>query len=128
MKPTIEIEVMDEDGNECTHTLPAQYAVCAHCEGHGTHLSPSIRDHAYTREEFEDAFWNEEDRRAYFQRGGKYDVPCERCKGLRVVLVPDEGACTRDPELAEVLDAYHRHREERARWAAEEAMERRYGA
>jgi len=66
--------------------------VCPRCEGHGTHLTPSIGNHAYTMEEFNETFWEEEDRAEYFKRGGIYDVICEECKGANVVDVMDEDA------------------------------------
>ena len=79
------------DETVTVHVLPARYAVCDECEGHGTHLTPSIREHVYTQEDMEEA--GEEFREEYLRRGGIYDVECAACKGFRVVLVPDEARC-----------------------------------
>jgi hypothetical protein len=98
MKQTIEIKSSDDRGNEITHTLPARFVVCSRCEGHGTHLTPSIGEHAYTAEEFAEAFSDEEQRVEYFKRGGIYDETCHDCKGVRVVLEVDRDACMRDIE------------------------------
>lgn len=111
--------VFDEDDSETEITLPGKHAVCPNCEGHGTHLTPSIRDHAYSREEFEEAFYDEEEREAYFQRGGMYDVTCETCGGRRVVVVADESRCS-PAQLAD-LERWRQQEQERQRSAAEDA-------
>lgn len=61
----------------------ARFEVCGDCRGHGTHLAEGMRFHAYTEEEFRD--FSEEEREAYFTRGGMFDVTCGTCKGMRVV-------------------------------------------
>lgn len=88
----IEFTTENDDGEETLHVLPAKYVLCAQCEGHGTHLNPSMGQHAYTSEEFERDF-DDEARGEYLKRGGIYDVQCEACKGLRVVLVVTRDAC-----------------------------------
>ena len=93
---TMEIEVAvsyDADGEKIMAMLPAKFIVCPECEGHGTVLNDSMRGHCYTAEEFHDIFDNEDDRAAYFERGGRYDVQCPNCKGKNVVLVVDDDAC-----------------------------------
>ena len=90
MANTITITLTDEEtGDEVEHELPARMEVCPRCDGHGTHLNPSIGEHAYTREEFDETF-DDEDREEYFRRGGKYDVQCLSCRGKNVVAVVDE--------------------------------------
>jgi hypothetical protein len=93
MRLTIDFVTEDDDGNEIQHQLPANYVVCSGCQGHGTHLNPSIGQHAFTAEEFERDF-DEEQRAEYCRRGGIYDVQCTTCIGLRVVPVVDREACT----------------------------------
>lgn len=111
----------DETGEEEELELPSKFEVCSRCEGHGTHLTPSIGEHAYTREEFDEAFDDEESRAAYFQRGGMYDVTCHECAGKRVVEVVDEERC-RSGELALVLARYLKQERQRAQ---DEADDRR---
>lgn len=85
---------LDDECENILETLPAVFAVCDDCEGHGYVLNESMRHHCYTAEEFNDAFDDEDDRDAYFSRGGKYDVQCPACRGQRVVLTVDHAACT----------------------------------
>lgn len=47
-----EICYLNEDGDEVTAKVPHVNEVCDRCEGHGTHLTPSIGMHAYSAEEF----------------------------------------------------------------------------
>lgn len=70
--------------------LPAKMEVCDDCEGHGFVLNPSMREHAYSMEEFNETFHDEEDREQYFKRGGIYDIQCPTCNGKNVVPVVDE--------------------------------------
>jgi hypothetical protein len=120
LKITIHSEAENEADDEQEHEIPAKHEVCPRCEGFGTHLNPSIGGHAYTREEFDEAFSDEEEREQYFKRGGIYDVTCEECQGARVVVVPDEAACT--GELRAILDTWQRQESERLR---SEAQDRR---
>jgi hypothetical protein len=70
-------------------TFPAKNKVCPECEGQGFVLREGMRNYAYTAEEFNEAFWDDEDREAYFTRGGKYDQVCPCCNGKNVVPVPN---------------------------------------
>jgi hypothetical protein len=79
-----------DDGDEAEVELPVRMEVCPDCEGHGSVMNEVMRQHAYTREEFEETFWDDEDREAYLTRGGKYDVQCPTCDGRNVVPVVDE--------------------------------------
>ncbi len=116
--------VPDDDGERVV-TLPVKMEVCSRCEGHGYHLTPSIGEHAYSQEEFYEAFDDEEDRAEYFRRGGIYDVRCYDCKGANVVPVVDESACARDPRLARDLALARKHWENEADARAESAAEMR---
>lgn len=124
---TITVSYYDAEGDEVSAELPAKHEVCERCEGHGTHLTPSIGNHAYSAEEFYESFDDEEDRAAYFQRGGKYDITCLDCKGKNVVLVVDEAACT-TAEQKEILAAYNDAEESNARYESECRAERRMEA
>lgn len=108
----------DETDEETEIELPGKHEVCGRCEGHGTHLNPSIGQHAFTAEEFNEAFHDDEDREQYFKRGGIYDVPCERCGGGRVVVVADEARCS--PDQLAVLEMFRKQEGERARSEAED--------
>jgi hypothetical protein len=124
----ITVKTFDDDGDEIELTLPAKNEVCDRCEGHGTHLNPSIGEHAYTPEEFEDSF-DEEGREEYFKHGGIYDVACEVCKGNKVVPVVNEDALNDEEkkEYAEFQKVQEKRWEEEADMRAEEAAERRMG-
>ena len=126
---TIEVTYWDADDEEVVLELPARLEVCGYCEGHGTVLREGMRGHAYSAEEFAEAFDDEEDRAAYFHHGGKYDVACPVCHGRNVVPVVDEDRipASLKAQYAAVLE----FDEERAASEAEdrqtERMERRMG-
>lgn len=123
------ITLDDGVGEETTHELPARYEVCPRCEGHGTHLTPSMGNHAYSQEEFSETFSEPEDREEYFRRGGRYDVTCEECQGRRVVLVVDEESCEHSPNLKPIFEAWRKQEDDRAtferEWRREQEMEAR---
>lgn len=114
----ITVKFYDEEGDEIEAALPAHHVVCSHCEGHGTHLREAIRSHAYSREEFEESF-DEEEQAEYFRHGGRYDVQCEVCGGKRVMVAVDEEACRSDEQKA-LLKAYNESERERAQSDAED--------
>jgi len=122
---TIQFTVENDDGDEESHALPGKYEVCDRCEGHGTHLHPAIGEHAYTAEEFAESF-DDEEREEYFRHGGRYDVTCEECRGVRVVLVVDEEAC-KSPEQRAALELYWEKGREEAEYEQLCAAERRMG-
>ena len=122
----ITISIYDEDGDEIEIELPAKYIVCPKCEGHGTHLIPSIGEHAYSEEEFAEAF-DDEGRSEYFKRGGIYDVKCTVCKGERVALTVDEDACKSEDEIRD-LKKYHEFLKWKEAEEKEREAERRMGA
>ena len=127
MAKTITFTHETSGGVEHEHELPAHFEVCSHCEGHGTHLHPDIRNHAYSPDEFYDSFY-EEERGEYFRRGGRYDVQCELCRGERVISVIDEDAASRTLRGRRLLAIYNARIDRDAAYAAECAAERRMGA
>jgi hypothetical protein len=119
----VEFTVTNDDGEDITHELPSRFEVCSRCDGHGTHLTPSIGEYAYSEEEFNEAFDDDEDREAYFERGGKYDVRCETCHGKRVEEVVDEETCP-----ADLLKKYQKYQQDKHYHELECAAERAMGA
>lgn len=117
----IEFTEENEAGEEITRELPSKYQVCSKCEGHGTHLNPSIGEHAYSAEEFQQEF-DEEEACEYFTRGGIYDVDCIRCGGKRVEEVVDEEKCDK-----ELLKRYHAKLADDAQYERMCRMEVEYG-
>jgi hypothetical protein len=111
---TFRFTVMDDLGYEVTHTMPGKYEVCPRCEGSGKHDHPAFSN-GITQEEFDE---DPDFREAYFE--GHYDVTCEECRGLRVVVEPDEAALN-----AEMKAALEQHRAAEAEEARERAWERR---
>lgn len=132
MSMTIELTIYNQDGSEEVIDFPAKMEVCHDCEGHGYVLNASMREHAYTAEEFYEEF-DEESREEYFRRGGIYDVICPTCKGKNVVPTIDRDACTSE-YLKDALanldkqeeERYYAEAENRAERRMEEAMERRF--
>ncbi len=112
-----------ETEEEVTHTFPAVNEVCHKCEGYGSHLNPSIGEHAYSMEEFNESF-DDEGKEEYFKRGGIYDVTCSVCKGNKVVPSVDEEHLTE--EQKKLYADYQEHEEEQARSDAEDRQTRYY--
>lgn len=83
----------DDEGFDCEEDVevPGKYEVCDRCRGENKHTKPGIDDHGLSFEDFAEDPDFEED---YF--AGVYDVVCERCKGLRVVVIPDLDRCTEE--------------------------------
>lgn len=124
-RPHATLTIEHED-RTLEYVLPAKFEVCGRCEGHGSHLTPSIGMHAYSAEEFAEEFADGEDRDAYFTRGGKYDVTCEICKGLRVVPAVTPAALSPRGKLA--YARWCRDRREDRAYARMCAAERAMGA
>lgn len=123
MNHSITVTLLSDDGEEEEFKLPATKEVCHDCDGHGKVLHEAIRNHAYTPEEFNESF-DDEEREQYFKRGGMYDVTCPTCKGSNVTDEIDEEACKRDPALAAIYERLEEKwaddaaaREEEAHWA-----------
>jgi len=111
----------NEEGEEITHELPSKLIVCTKCGGHGTHLNPSIGEHAYSAEEFQQEF-DQDEQEEYFTRGGIYDVQCTVCDGENVEEVVDEEKC--DTAL---LKRYQDKIADNYRYERECQREREYG-
>lgn len=96
----IKVTLENDFGVERIISLPAKKEVCDRCEGEGMILNPSIGEHAYSAEEFDEAFEpGSEEREHYFKRGGMYDVTCPECKGQNVVTVIDRDQMTKPAHL-----------------------------
>lgn len=128
------VTLVDNDtGDESEVEVPAHHEVCGRCEGHGTHLNPSIGEHAYSAEEFDEAFEpGSEEREHYFRRGGMYDVTCVECHGKRVVLVMDreamrQGSAESKALLARIEEQEESQAESDAAYEAECRMEQMMG-
>lgn len=113
---TVTIHNYDDD-SEAEHEFPSKMEVCDECQGESYVLCEGMRGHAYSREEFEEAF-DDEDREHYFRRGGKYDVICPSCKGKNVIAVVDEDKLT--PEQKVLFEEYQEQESERHRMDAED--------
>lgn len=113
----ITVTLYNDDGEEQQVTFPAKNEVCLECEGEGYVLREGMRG-AYTAEEFNEAFSDEEDREAYFTRGGKYDEICPCCKGRNVVLVPNVEHMTAEQKAQ--FTAWEAQQERLAREAEED--------
>lgn len=109
----------DEYDGDTEVSIPAKYEVCPRCRGRGKHVNPNIDGHGISAEEW-DRDWSQEERERYLSGG--YDVTCEECKGLRVVLEPDEE--TADPGL---LKEYYEQQRADADYRREREIERRMG-
>lgn len=121
----IAITYTGEDGEEVTADLPSRKIVCPACKGEGFLLHPSMRGHVYTAEEFAEAF-SEEEAAEYTRRGGRYDVPCERCCGNNVVDEVDDECLT--AEQREHYDSWCNAQREDAEYEAMCRAERLRGA
>lgn len=118
---TIEIKYENEEGVEITLSLPSRKEVCSDCEGEGYVLCEGMRGYAYSLEEFEESF-DEEEREEYFKRGGQYDQVCPSCKGANVIDVIDE---EKIPSVQkEEYAKYQAYAEEVAKYEAESRAER----
>jgi RecJ-like exonuclease len=125
---TITISIAGDD-EEIEHELPSKNEVCSECSGEGYVLCEGMRGHAYSAEEFNEAFYDDEDKAEYFRRGGKYDVTCHVCKGKNVVPVVDENQLTKEQkEIYKVyLEQEESRQEDEANYRAECRMERVMG-
>lgn len=80
MNHKLTITLVEDDGEEIDHQLPAKWVVCSRCNGAGRHVNPSIDGNGLTREDFDaDPDFEE----AYFS--GAYDVTCYACEGRTTV-------------------------------------------
>lgn len=114
---TIDVSYETDEGEEIVLTFPSKNVVCPDCQGEGYVLCDGMRGHAYSMEEFYQEFDDEEDREAYFTRGGKYDQVCPTCKGKNVVAEIDEEHIP--ASMQEKYQEYLKHDEVRQREEAE---------
>lgn len=117
----IKLTIPHDNGDEHVESVPAKHEVCDECEGHGTILNPAIGRYAYSQEEFEASFPDDESKAQYFTRGGIYDVKCPGCNGMRVIVVPNEEAASKREKR--VIRRWRKEKERRARWASEARRE-----
>lgn len=122
----IEFTYENDEGDEIVVEFPSKKEVCSRCDGEGTHLNPSIGEHVYSYEEFNESF-DDEGKEQYFKIGGIYDVICHTCHGKNVVDALDEDAIKRDPELSAHYEAYLEYQAEDAEYEAERKAEERFG-
>ena len=96
--------------------FPSVVVICHNCQGKGTHVNRAIDENGISPEEFaEDPDFEE----AYFS--GVYDVPCDLCKGFKLIAEPVREGLTKDQEqLLKEDDEYQNE-------LAQEAHYRRMG-
>jgi hypothetical protein len=123
---SISFVIENDEGEEIEYELPSKKEVCNRCQGYGTHMNNSMGQHAYSQEEFNEVFHDDEDRRQYFTRGGIYDVTCEVCSGKNVIDVVDVTLLTE--EERKIYQIYLDIENDNAEFAAMCASERRMGA
>tara|TARA_R110000772_G_C13310282_1_gene440314 strand:- start:40502 stop:40915 length:414 start_codon:yes stop_codon:yes gene_type:complete len=97
--------VENEDGEYDEVKLPTKFEVCDLCEGRGKHVNPSIDCGGISAHMFDDEDFAEN------YNAGQYDIPCNRCEGLRVVqavdwdAMPKEQAAEYEAQLKEEADS-----------------------
>lgn len=118
---------MDEDENETIIEFPARFEVCDLCQGKGTHVNPSIDAGGLSDD---DEFWyddiDSETGESRYRRGD-YNIPCNCCKGRRVMLVIDRARVEGQSELVALLDKYDEYMADEAAYEAECRAEHRMG-
>jgi hypothetical protein len=115
----IAFTLCDADGWETECTVPAKHEVCPRCDGTGSHTNPSIDGNGITASEMDEA--GDDFREDYLS--GVYDVRCEQCRGLRVVLAPNLDAAS--PAQRDAWEAHQRVQAEIDRDDYSERMLRR---
>jgi hypothetical protein len=121
-KRTVSIPVSDEDEEgeyEEMVELPYRYVICEVCEGHGTHVNPSVDRDGIT--ESERAEMDPEEWSAY--RGGAYDQTCNTCGGSGKAVDFDREKMT--PEQIKFLTKHEEDQYEFAKMDREDARTRR---
>jgi len=108
------ITYYDDDGDEAE--LPAKYEVCLNCKGKGSHVNRAIDGNGLDEESLDDPEFMKD------YMSGVYDVPCDECRGKRVVTVVDEARA--DPDE---LKAHRAYQCEMAECRAQELAEIAFG-
>lgn len=118
----IKVTIYDDEGEEVEYLLPARYEVCFRCRGEGRHCNPSIDGNGITGSEMAEIL-NEDPNFLEDYVGGKYDVVCRECDGLRVISEVDEEHLSEDQK--KIYDLWCRQEGERAQGEAEDRMYQR---
>ena len=100
---------LNEETEDVEYEVPGKYEVCWRCNGTGKHDHEAF-ENGLTQSDFDE----DPDFREEYMRGS-YDVQCSACRGLRVVVEPDEERMTQEQKAAY---------EQLQKWQAEEARER----
>lgn len=119
MNELIPLKWESDSNEEIEHYFPAKYEVCDVCEGKGSYVNRNIDGNGITSSEWEEA--GEEFQEDYMS--GKYDVQCEECKGLRVILFVDEDALL--PEEKSMYEEFCTYEDRCAQFDYEDTMTRR---
>lgn len=82
MSTLMQITIIDDDGDEVEHIIPAVWEICSNCQGNGSH---SKHLGAITQEDL-DRDWSADEFDAYL--AGAYDKQCEVCHGSGKVKFP----------------------------------------
>jgi RecJ-like exonuclease len=90
---TVTVKYYNDEGEEVETTFPSVMEVCTECNGEGFVLCEGMRGVAYSAEDFERDF-DDEERQQYMTRGGIYDQVCPVCHGKNVVPIVDEERLT----------------------------------
>lgn len=90
--------------------VPIVFEKCHVCEGKGTHVNPNIDRNGITTEEM----YERGDEFIEDYANGVYDVPCNLCKGKRVIPVPasEEGKKIAEEWEDSAAEDYAVHRAE----------------
>lgn len=113
-------------GNRTEHViaLPSRWIICPQCDGHATDRGRSVEcdGGGFTASEWADQ--DQDFRDDYLS--GVYDRPCDHCKGLGRIEVPDRNCLNR--HQLKLLAEYNRQQRDFAEIDAIHAAERRMGA
>ena len=107
----------DADMVDAEEMLPTKWEVCPVCRGEGKHVNPGIDAGGLSADYANDPDFMDD------YMDGVYDVPCNRCKGKRVVAVVDWNALDDDRKAA-----YEKQLKEEADDAALQRAELAMGA
>lgn len=105
----------DDNGEEVTYKLPAEWCICDYCRGEGYH---SKNFGAFTRDDMDE--WGvDADEFLSDYMSGRYDQRCEECNGTGKVLTLDDPEAHAGTRTGEILAEYWEG--ERLYWEGEAA-------